>query len=280
MSDQHTHVVDFYTRHPISADQILSKLLATRGHLDALAPEDLYPHDQDHYGGLQANDALAICAGIQPGDHVADFCAGLGGPARYWAHQFGANVRGIELNRTRVIGAEKLTQKVGLQDRVRILEGDVARTSLPDGSMDVVVSQEALLHVPNKFSALAEAFRVLRPGGRLAFTDWIIHRPLTSDERETMWRGIAAQSLQSFESYKELIMQTGFALRSCEDLTEMWGAILEERFAMYRKLREETREQGLPAGDEEFYAAYGQLVELVKRRTLGGGRFTADKPVL
>ena len=50
-----------------------------------------------------------------------------------------------------------------------------------------------------------------------------------------------------------------------EDLTDEWGVILEQRFAMYRELREETLRQGLPAGDEEFYAAYGKLVELVKR---------------
>jgi hypothetical protein len=54
--------------------------------------------------------------------------------------------------------------------------------------------------------------------------------------------------------------------------------ILEQRFAMYRQLREETLRQGLPAGDEEFYAAYGKLVELVKARVLGGGRFAAGKP--
>jgi hypothetical protein len=58
MSDSHTHVLDFYTRHPISAEQIVAKLRAHRGDLDRLEPEDLYPHDQDHYGGLAANDAL------------------------------------------------------------------------------------------------------------------------------------------------------------------------------------------------------------------------------
>src|ERR671913_470171 len=104
MFDRPTHVLDFYTRHPISAEQIVAKLRADRGDLDSLQPEDLYPHDQDHYGGLAANDALAERAGIRKGDRVADFCAGLGGPARYWAHRFGADVTGIELNPSRVRG--------------------------------------------------------------------------------------------------------------------------------------------------------------------------------
>jgi sarcosine/dimethylglycine N-methyltransferase len=278
MSDLHTHVLDFYSRHPISAEQIIAKLRAKRGHLDSLTPEDLFAHDQDHYGGLAANDALADRARIRPGDRVADFCAGLGGPARYWADRFGANVTGIELNQGRVRGAAELTALVGLQERVRIVEGDVTRTGLPGDSFDVVISQEAFLHVPDKLAVSAEAFRVLRPGGRLAFTDWIVHRPPSPEEAETMWRGIAAQTLQSAESYRDLLHETGFTVRSLEDLTEEWDIVLEQRLAMYRQLRDETLRQGLPAGDEAFYAAYSKLLELVKARVLGGGRFAAEKP--
>jgi hypothetical protein len=51
--------IDFYERHQISCEIILAKLTASRGHLDDLTPEELFPHDQDHYGGLAANDALA-----------------------------------------------------------------------------------------------------------------------------------------------------------------------------------------------------------------------------
>ena len=94
-----------------------------------------------------------------------------------------------------------------------------------------------------------------------------------------MWHGLGAQTLQSVEGYRELLSVAGFALLSVEDLTDEWGLILEQRFAMYRQLREETLRQGLPAGDEEFYAAYGKLVELVKARVLGGGRFAAEKPI-
>src|SRR5215208_3807132 len=115
MSDRNTHVLDLYTRHPISAQQIIAKVRASRGHLENLTPEDLYPHDQDHYGGLSANDALAERASIRRDEHVADFCAGLGGPARYWSRRFGAEVTGIDLNPARVRGAAELTALVGLE---------------------------------------------------------------------------------------------------------------------------------------------------------------------
>ena len=72
--------VDFYARHPISAEIILARLKEARGHLDNVAPEELFAHDQDHYGGLAANDVLAARAHIAEGSRVGDFCAGLGGP--------------------------------------------------------------------------------------------------------------------------------------------------------------------------------------------------------
>ena len=271
------HVVGFYDRHPISAAQILGKLRALRGHLDGLRPEELFPHDQDHYGGLAANDALAVPAGIGRGTRVADFCAGLAGPARYFAHHFGAAVTGIELNPHRVRGAQELTLRVGLQNRVGMIRGNVAHAPLANACVDVVVSQEAFLHVPDKAAAIGEAFRILVPGGRLAFSDWVAHHPLAADQAATLWQGLAAQTLQSTEGYRGLLQQAGFQVRSVEDLTEPWGAVLGERLAMYRKLRRETSSAGLPSGDAAFYRAYVQLVALVRGRVLGGGRFIAEK---
>ena len=115
MSTSHgtDQAISFYSSHPISLGIVLTRLEATRGDLDRLEPQELWPHDQDHYGGLAANDALAARAGIGPGTRVADFCAGLGGPARYYAQVFGADVTGIELTPARVVGATELTRRVG-----------------------------------------------------------------------------------------------------------------------------------------------------------------------
>jgi sarcosine/dimethylglycine N-methyltransferase len=180
--------IDYYERHPISVQIILAKLSASRGHLNDLTPEELFPHDQDHYGGLAANDALAERAGIGKDTRVVDFCSGLGGPSRYFAHRYGADVIGIELTPARVKGAEELTRRVGLQDSVRVIEGNVMQVPLPDTSVDVVISQEALLHVPDKERALAEAYRILKPGGRIAFTDWLAHQQLSGVDKQLMWQ--------------------------------------------------------------------------------------------
>jgi len=275
--DNRDHVLAFYNRHPISLEQILAAVRQRRGHLDALVPEDLFAFDQDHYGGLVVVDALAERARIAGGSRVVDFCAGLAGPARYLAHKYGALVTCIELNPYRAAGAADLTRRVGLAQRVHIVRGDVMRTGLASDSMDAVISQEALLHVLDKRAALAEAYRVLKRGGRLVFTDWAQHQPLEPSDAQCLWRGIAAQSVQTFLTYRQLLGDVGFRNVSAEDLSADWAVILEERFAMYRNLREETLRLGTPSGDEDFYRSYARLVELVQQRTLGGARFAAEK---
>jgi len=270
--------VDFYERHPISCEIILARLKASRGHLDGLTPEELFPHDQDHYGGLAANDVLAERAGIGKDTRVADFCAGLGGPSRYLAHRYGADVTGIELTPARVKGAEELTRRVGLQHRVRVIEGNAMQVPLEANSIDVVVSQEALLHVPDKKRVLAEAYRILKPGGRIVFTDWVAHRRLSDADRKLMWQGMAVADLYDLPTYAELVGRAGFVVSAVDDLTAEWSEILTHRLAMYRKLRKETQAAGAPAGHDAFYESYVRFVDLVNEAILGGGRFAGQKP--
>ena len=269
--------IDFYDRHPISAQIILARLEAARGTLEGLKPDDLFAHDQDHYGGLAANDALALAARISIGSKVVDLCAGLGGPARYLAHRYGAIVTGIELTPARVAGAAELSRRVGLDRQVRVLEGNVMDLPLEDASFDAVVSQEALLHVPDIARAFAEAHRVLCQGGRFAFTNWIVHRPLSDAQRNLLWDGMAAATLDSIARHAEFLRDAGFEIEAVEDETDSWGVILGERLRMYEKLRGEAEAAGTPAGHDDFYRSYVLFVDLVQRKAMGGARFTVVK---
>lgn len=269
--------IDFYERHPISADIIRAKLKAARGNLDDVAPDELLAHDQDHYGGLAANDALAKAARLKPGQKVADFCAGLAGPARYYATHYGVDVTGIELTPTRVKGANELTKLVGLQDKVRVVEGNVMDVPLADASVDVVMSQEAFLHVPDKGKALREAHRILKGGGRLAFTDWVAHQPFSDADAKLMWDGMAVTGQMDMPAYVALIESCGFTVEPPHDLTAEWAVILKERMAMYLKLRGEAEQAKTASGHDAFYESYVRFVALVSEGSLGGGRFAAVK---
>jgi hypothetical protein len=124
---------------------------------------------------------------------------------------------------------------------------------------------------------LVEAARILREGGRLAFTDWVANEPLSAEDAQLMRDGMAIQPLRSITEYRQLVESSGLRVLSATDLTDEWGPILKERLAMYQRLREEARQAGTPMGHDAFHQSYIRFVELIQQRKLGGVRIVASK---
>ena len=271
-------VVDFYDRHPISEAQVLAAVARRRGGVEgALTAEDLFEFDQDHYGGLDAVDTLARCAGVTARSRVLDVCAGLGGPARFLASRRGCRVVGLELHPGRAAGGARLTRLVGLAGRVAAIRGDATALPFAAGAFDACLSQEALLHVEPKLAVLAECHRVLVPGGRLAFTDWVARPGLGDREREQLWAWMAATTLQTLDGYRALLGRAGFGAVEAEDLSDAWRPILRARLAMFRAMRADTVARLGEARFGEYDRLYAFFVDLVEAGKLGGGRFTATR---
>jgi len=269
-------VVDFYDRHPINEAQVLESARALRLRAGGpLQPEDLWAWDQDHYGGLGAVETLARRAAITPGMTVLDICAGLGGPARFLAHRFGVRVTGVDLTHSRCAAGARLTALVRLSPLVRLLRADAQILPFRARAFDAVVSQEGLLHVPDKAAVLRECARVLKPGARLAFSDWVARPRLEANERRRLDEWMAAVTLQSIEGYRELLARAGFALVEAEDLSAEWIGILRERLRMYRGLREQTVARFGQAHYDGYNQLYAFFVGLVEAGKLGGARFSA-----
>ena len=268
-------VVDFYSRHPISEGQIVDALRRQGKDLERLQPEDLYDLDQDHYGGLEAVEALARRARIDAASRVLDVCAGLAGPARFIARRWGARVTGLDLNPGRAAGARRLTARVGLGLLVRMGRGDAQSLPFGPAAFTAVVSQEGFLHVPDKGRVLAECRRVLLPVGRLAFSDWIATARLDDGERRRLEEWMAAVTLQSIEGYKSLLARAGFGAIEAEDLSAEWVGILRRRREMFRGLRADTVARLGQTRYDEYDQLYAFFVGLVELGKLGGARFSA-----
>ena len=268
-------VRDYYDEHPISEAGVLAAL-ADRGLTVSPTAESLFEFDQDHYGGLAAVDALARRAGVGSASRVLDLCAGLGGPARFVASRRGSAVVALELHPARAAGAARLNRLVR-QTRVSVVRADAMKLPFTDAAFDACLSQEALLHIADKRAVLGECHRVLVPGGRLAFSDWIAFPSLADRERARLWEWMAATTLQTLDGYRALLGRAGFSAIDAEDLSGEWRAIVRKRLELHRALRQE-REARL---GRQQYVDYDELhtyfVGLIEAGKLGGGRFSATR---
>ncbi len=152
-------------------DRILAAVADAGHELDPLDPEALAPVEDFHTLGRLATVALADAAAITPGDRVLDLGSGIGGPCRFLARSYGCRVDGIDLTPEFQAVSEDLSRRTGLDDLVTAHLGDATATPFDDGTFDVAWTQHVAMNIEDKGALYAEARRVLKPGGRLAFFD-------------------------------------------------------------------------------------------------------------
>ncbi len=280
MPGNETAINRYYDTHPINEESVLAKLKASGVDIDCLTEDRLKDFDQDHYGGIGAVDALIERTGILSSHHVLDVCAGLGGPARWIAHRVGCHVTGLDLTKSRVVAARRLTECVGLQHRVDFVEGDATNMPLSDGSYDVIVGQEAWVHVPDKAALVRECTRVARKSCVMGFTDIVARRPLTADEAKGLSWAIEDATAVESEFYVKTLHEHGWSVRECVDLGEEWTGVLIDRLAMYRSLRDTTVAKFGVEHFENWDRRYAFFVDLYVSRVLTGVRIVAGLETL
>ncbi len=271
------NVTQYYDSHPINEEQILRTLASKNIALEGLTQEVLKEYDQDHYGGVQANDILARAAGIESNHVLLDVCSGVGGPSRYLADRYGCQVIGLDFTESRYRSAQYLTRLVGLDHLVSFRHGNALAMPFGAAEFDVVIGQEAWCHVPDKARLIGEISRVVKPGGMIAFTDILRQPSLTEPEWQQLRREMTYADLGSFERYRMLLEQNGFSIVVCDDLSDEWADILKKRLAMYRSLKDETVRRFGIAHYEAWDASYSFFVGLYQVGKLGGGRIVARK---
>lgn len=277
MHDNHrAAVAGFYETHPINEDEILQKLSARGLDLGKLTEQELKEFDQDHYGGVEAVEALAEAAGISRGQHVLDVGSGMGGPARWLAYKFGCRVTGLDLTESRVTGARRLTERVGLSKLVDFVQGDATQMPFPPSNFDAVLSQEVWCHIPEKDALLAQCARALKRGGKIAFTDIMTVGELSPTDEHQLARGMKIPRPARLGEYRALADKNGLTISTTTDLSRAWSNILVDRLEMYRSLRDTTVAKFGQERFDEYDRAYEHFVGLFTSGILGGYRVVGE----
>jgi len=152
-------------------------------------------------------------AELHPGEVVLDLGSGGGIDVLLSARRVGPTGKayGLDMTDEMLALARENQRKAGV-DNVEFLKGDIERIPLPGASVDVIISNCVINLAADKRRVLAEAFRVLRPGGRLAVSDVVVRGEIPSAVRRSMelWVGCVAGALEE-EEFKALLWANGFA---------------------------------------------------------------------
>ncbi len=151
-------------------------------------------------------------AKLNPGETVLDLGSGGGIDVLLSAKRVGPTGKAYGLDMTDEMLALALEnqRKSGIQN-VEFLKGEIENIPLPDNSVDVIISNCVINLSADKDRVLREAFRVLKPGGRFAVSDVVVHGDVPAEVQRSMelWVGCIAGALKDSE-YVEKLGRAGF----------------------------------------------------------------------
>lgn len=206
-------VAQHYT-HGSLEQAIFAALAAAGNDLDHLAPADLAPVDEFHIGGRQATADFAAGLEIEPGLDLLDIGSGLGGASRFFAHERGCRVTGIDLTEEYVRAAGTLAQRVGLENQVSYQRASALALPFAPRSFDGAYMLHVGMNIQDKANLFAEVHRVLKPGGIFGIYD--VMRESTEGDLSfpVPWASSPDTSfVESAAAYRRLLENAGFAVQ-------------------------------------------------------------------
>ena len=240
---------------------------------------ELLMGEEIHVGGTAETDILAQKAGINAQSHVLDVCSALGGPARHLAQQFDCTISGLDATRRMHAEAVRRTAEADLSDKIDYKLGNALDMPYRSNTFDIVWGQDAWCYITDKQRLIAECARVIKPGGLVAFTDWLQTGPMSDEEAQALLTFMVFPYLETLDGYAALAESAGLTIVEKEDLSPDFA----EHIQMYLDM---VRNKFKPAivdnyGQEMFVAVEGGITlwrDASAAGKVGRGRLIARKP--
>lgn len=169
------------------------------------------------------NDLLAEAAQLDTSKRVLDAGCGVGGSSLYMARKYGCKAHGITLSAKHADFANQKARQQGLAHLASFGVADYTDTKLDAGSFDVVWAIESVCHANEKGDFLSEAYRLLKPGGRVVLADFF-RNSATPDANAAYWLDNWAKTwaIPHFEYHEDFVdkaRKVGFKLLRKENIT-------------------------------------------------------------
>jgi len=221
-----------------------------------------YDEDLGQASWITLAEALEIFRALDlaPGRNALEVACGSGGVTCRMAMETGARCTGVDIAATGIEAARRRARTLDLEDRVAFEVVDAA-APLPyeDASFDAIFCNDAINHLPRRADVLADWHRLLRPGGRLLFTDPIVVTgPLTSEEIRRR-SSIGFFLFTPVGSNERLLEACGFDVREVRDVTDAVASVSKK----WRDAREDLRSALVPLEGESGFAGLQTFLDTV-----------------
>lgn len=168
------------------------------------------------------NRVMADLSGIRPGERVLDAGCGLGNACFWMAEHRDAIVTGINIVESQIFDCQNFRNKKEVGN-VDFIQADFCDMPFENNTFDVVWACESVCHAAEKVSFYREAFRVLKPGGRLVMAEYMRSRRPVSPEGERLlsaWlRPWAIPDIDTVEEHRSHASESGFKSVDITDIT-------------------------------------------------------------
>ncbi len=180
---------------------------------------ELLMGEQIHLGGFQSSMDLAQRAGIAAGGSGVDLCCCTGAGMRFLARFLHvARLTGVDATPAMLQLGRRRANDEGLTKTISFVEGNACATGLPSGQFDFVWGEDAWCYVEDKTKLIAEAARLVKAPGKIAFTDWM-EGPvgLTNDEAARFLGFMKFPNVLTLAEYQSLLEANGCSVRVARD---------------------------------------------------------------